>query len=106
MTDARSCPACRAAWRAVATCPRCGADLAPLMRLAARAWTLRETARAALRAGDVVEALAAARAAYALERTPQAQRLLALSLIARGEPAAARSVMARQPGYSAPCAPR
>ena len=89
MTDARSCPACRAAWRAVATCPRCGADLAPLMRLAVRAWTLRETARTALRAGDGVEALAAARAAYALERTPQAQRLLTLSLIARGEAAAA-----------------
>ena len=94
MTDARRCPACRAAWRAVATCPRCGADLTPLMRLAARAWALREAARAALRAGDDAAALAAARAAYALERTPRAQRLLALSLIARGDAAAARAIVA------------
>ena len=92
MTEARRCPACRAAWRAVAICPRCGADLAPLMRLAARAWALRETARAALAAGDDGAALAAARAAYALERTPRAHRLLVLSLIARGDAAAARAI--------------
>ena len=86
----RHCPACRAAWRAVATCPRCGADLAPLMRLAARAWTLRETARAALLTGDGATALAAARAAYALERTEHAQRLFGLALIACGDAAGAR----------------
>lgn len=95
MTDPRRCPACRAAWRAVALCPRCGADLTSLMRLAARAWALREAARTALRAGDGVAALAAARAAYALDRTPRAQRLLALSLIARGDAAAARAVVAQ-----------
>lgn len=84
MTDARRCPACRAAWRAAATCPRCGADLTALMRLAARAWALREAARTALRAGEGATALAAARAAYALERTPKARHLLTLSLIACG----------------------
>ena len=94
MTDARRCPACRAAWRAVATCPRCGADLTSLMSLAARAWTLREAARAALQAGDGAAALPAARAAYALDRTPRAQRLLALSLIARGDAAGARAIVA------------
>jgi predicted amidophosphoribosyltransferase len=93
MTDARRCPACRAPWRALATCPRCGADLAPLMRLAARAWALRETARAALLAGGAAEAVAMARAAYALERTPRAQRLLALALIAGGD-AGARALIA------------
>jgi hypothetical protein len=64
------------------------------MRLAARAWALRETARTALRAGDDAAALAAAHAAYALERTPRAQRLLALSLVARGDAAAARALVA------------
>jgi len=63
------------------------------MRLAARAWALREAARAALLAGGVAEALAMARAAYALERTPRAQRLLALALIAGGH-AGARVLIA------------
>ena len=89
--DARRCPACRAPWRAVATCPRCGADLAPLMRLAARAWALREAARAVLLAGDDAAALAAARAAYGLERTPRAHHLLALALIATGDAVGARA---------------
>lgn len=84
MTDAHRCPACRTPWRGVVTCARCGADLAPLMRLAARAWTLREAARAALLAGDDTEALTAARTAYDLERTARAQRLLALALIVSG----------------------
>ena len=63
------------------------------MRLAARAWALREAARAALLAGGAAEALAVARAAYALERTPRAQRLLALALIASGN-AGARAMIA------------
>jgi hypothetical protein len=63
------------------------------MRLAVRAWTLRETARAALLTGDAAETLAMARAAYALERTPRAQRLLALALIAGGH-AGARALIA------------
>ncbi len=94
MTDAHRCPACRAPWRAEATCPRCGADLAPLMHLAARAWTLREAARAALLAGQGTTALALARAAYALERVPRAQRLLALALIASRNAAGVRDLIA------------
>jgi hypothetical protein len=62
------------------------------MRLAARAWALREAARAALLAGGAAEALAMARAAYALERRPRAQRLLALALIASGN-AGARALI-------------
>ena len=94
MTDERRCPACRTPWRAALLCPRCGADLGPLMRLAGRAWVLREAARTALLAGDNVAALAHARAAYALERTPQAQRLLALALVAIGDAAGVRGLMA------------
>lgn len=94
MTDARRCPACRAPWRAVATCPRCGADLGPVMRLAVRAWALREAARAALLSGGAAQALAMARAAYALEQTPRASGLLALALIAGGDAAGARTLIA------------
>ena len=64
------------------------------MRLAAEAWSLRETARAALAAGDGAAALPAARATYALERTERARGLLALSLIAHGDAAAARALLA------------
>jgi hypothetical protein len=64
------------------------------MRLAVRAWALREAARAALLAGGAAEALAMARAAYALEQTPRAQRLLALALIADGDAAGARTLIA------------
>lgn len=93
MSDAQRCPACRAPWRGVATCPRCGADLGPIMHLAARAWTLRESARAALVAGNVAAALAAARTAYGLERTPRAHHLLVLALIATADAAAARALI-------------
>src|SRR5262250_1972857 len=52
---AMACPTCRAAWRGVPTCPRCGTDLTALMRVAVRAWELRQAARAALCAGDRTE---------------------------------------------------
>ena len=82
---AMACPTCRAAWRGVATCPRCGTDLTALMRVAVRAWELRQAARAALCAGDrPTEALALARAACQLHTTPYGQRLLALALFANG----------------------
>ena len=93
MTDERRCPACRAPWRAAIVCPRCGADLGPLMCLAARAWALREAARVELLTGDNAAALARARTAYALERPPQAPRLLALALIAVGDTAGARGLI-------------
>jgi predicted amidophosphoribosyltransferase len=93
VTDAHRCPACRAPWRGVAICPRCGADLTPLMRLAVRAWALREAARAALLAGDDADALALAQAAYALAQTPRAQCVLALALVATGDPVGARAVL-------------
>jgi hypothetical protein len=56
------------------------------MRVAAKAWQLREAARATLRAGDrPVQALDLARAACRLHATRQGQRLLALALVAAGQ---------------------
>ena len=90
------CPTCRAAWRSVATCPRCGADLTALMRVAVRAWELRQAARAALAAGNrAAEALALARAAGQLHTTPHGQRLLALALLMNGQMAEAAAVIAQ-----------
>src|SRR3989442_7716795 len=83
---ALACPTCRAAWRGVATCPRCGADLTALMRMAVRAWDLRQAVRVALCAGNrATEALALARAACQLHSTPYGQRLLALALLMNGQ---------------------
>ncbi len=89
-----ACPTCRAAWRGVATCPRCGTDLTALMRVAVRAWGLRQAARAALCAGDrTAEALALARAACQLHTTPSGQRLFALALLVNGHIAEAYALI-------------
>lgn len=85
MTDLR-CPTCRAPWRAAATCARCGTDLLPLMRFAARAYALRESARRALLdPSRAAEALALAREAHRLQRTERSTALLALALVAANE---------------------
>jgi hypothetical protein len=56
------------------------------MRVAAKAWELREAARVALCAGDrAAQALDLARAACRLHATRQGQRLLALALVAAGQ---------------------
>jgi hypothetical protein len=91
---AMACPTCRAAWRGVTTCLRCGTDLTALMRVAVRAWELREATRAALGVGDrTAEALALARAACQLHPTPYGQRLLALALLVDGHMAEAYAVL-------------
>jgi hypothetical protein len=51
------CPVCHARFRGSCTCPRCGADLAPLMLLMAKAHRLRQDARGALQVGDHERAL-------------------------------------------------
>jgi predicted amidophosphoribosyltransferase len=51
------CPVCGAGFRATPICSRCKSDLAPLMRIAARAWAARERSRSALNAGDLPRAL-------------------------------------------------
>ena len=89
-----ACPTCRAAWRGMATCPRCGTDLTALMHVAVRAWELRQATRAALCADDrTAEALALARAACQLHTTPYGQRLLALALLVNGHMAEAYALI-------------
>jgi hypothetical protein len=105
---AMACPTCRAAWRGVVTCSRCGTDLTALMRVAVRAWELRQATRAALCAGDrATEALALARAACQLHTTPSGQRLFALALLVNGHMAEAYTVLtqalqAQQPPFPLP----
>src|SRR5499425_2385775 len=93
---AMACPTCRAAWRGVATCPRCGTDLTAVMRVALRAWELRQATRAALCAGDrPAEALALARTACQLHTTQYGRRLLALALLVNGDMAEAYALFER-----------
>ena len=100
-----ACPTCRAAWRGAVTCPRCGTDLTALMRVAIRAWELRQAARAALCADNqTAEALALARVAGQLHTTPHGQRLLALALLMNGHMAEAYALLeqAMQPPFPLP----
>jgi len=74
------------------------------MRVAVKAWELRQATRAALCAGDrPAEALALARAACQLHTTPYGQGLLALALLVNGHMTEASGVMAQvlqdQRGY-------
>jgi len=94
MNEVFPCPTCRAPWRGVTICPRCGSELAALMHVAVKAWELREAARAALCGGNrPADALALARAACRLHTTHQGQRLLALALVAAGQLAEAHALM-------------
>lgn len=61
---ALKCPVCAAAFRGSEICPRCGTQLQPLMRIAARAWALRQISRAKLLEGDLHGALRHAAAAW------------------------------------------
>jgi predicted amidophosphoribosyltransferase len=74
-----ACPACRAGFRSVAICPRCGADLAPLMALAARAWRLRQRARQALAIPDFARARQLAAQAQQVHATQPGAALLAVA---------------------------
>ena len=74
-----ACPVCRARFRGARVCSRCGADLTPLMLLAARAWRLRQDARLAMTESDYGRALESAAAAQELQRSRSGEflRLLA-----------------------------
>ena len=69
------CPVCRAHFRGSLHCSRCGADLSPLMGLAAQAYTLRKAARQLLKQGDGRAAMASVQAAQRLHRTPEGSLL-------------------------------
>ena len=68
-----SCPTCRAPWRGTSECPRCGSDLAPLMRVCAAAWRHRRAAAAALAAGEWSDALHHARTAKQFDTKESAE---------------------------------
>jgi predicted amidophosphoribosyltransferase len=78
LTEYGRCPVCQARFRGTRICSRCGADLHPLMLLAAKSWKLREAARCAIAAGDTHRALALSNEAEQLHRTPQGKALQAL----------------------------
>ena len=73
--DPLCCPVCRAQFRGARECSRCGADLAPLLALQARAHQARQDARQALRRADLKEALTRVELAERLCSTPQGRRL-------------------------------
>jgi hypothetical protein len=70
-----SCPVCRARFRGSSQCSRCGADLSPLMGLAAQAYSLRQAARQLLRQGNCEAARVAVKEAQRLHRTPEGSLL-------------------------------
>lgn len=78
------CPVCRARFRGMATCSRCGADLTRLAFLRARAYQLRQQAREELRAGELSRALGSAEEAQRLHRTSEGSLLESLSAVANG----------------------
>ena len=73
------CPVCQARFRATRRCSRCGADLEPLMLLAAMAWRLRQSARQALASGQFDLAARLAAQAQAAHQTRAADSLSTLS---------------------------
>ena len=99
------CPTCHAPWRHVTLCGRCGTDLTTVMQVAVRAWEVREAARKLLWAGDrPAEAVRLARTACQLQATQQAQKLLALTLLANHQSAEAHATIA--PLIAGQAAPR
>jgi hypothetical protein len=73
--EAPRCPVCQARFRDSRTCSRCGADLAPMMILIAKAHQLRQHAREALQRGKLELALWLATEAQAACSTPQGRDL-------------------------------
>ena len=73
------CPVCLARFRGTRECSRCGADLTIVMKLAARAWHLREAARESIRRDDPIVARALATEAQEICSTPTGRRIQALS---------------------------
>ncbi|MBI4871402.1 MAG: hypothetical protein HY814_07530 [Candidatus Riflebacteria bacterium] len=74
-----TCPVCRARFRGSAACSRCGAELAPLMRLIVRAAGLRSAALEALSAGELQGAAALAGDAQAVHPTAAGRSLWLLA---------------------------
>jgi len=69
------CPVCLARFRATEHCSRCGADLAPLMRLSFQSYRLRQESKQAVAEGDFQKARDLARAAQEFAFTEAGGRL-------------------------------
>jgi predicted amidophosphoribosyltransferase len=69
------CPVCRARFRGVVICSRCGADLSTVMALVASAWRARQAARRSLAEGDIPCAQALALHAQQLAYTEAGKKL-------------------------------
>jgi predicted amidophosphoribosyltransferase len=80
--DAGRCPVCQARFRGASPCSRCGADLEPLLLLAAHAYALRQAARRALQSGNLPAAAALARTARSWHASPEATFLAVVSAAA------------------------
>jgi hypothetical protein len=74
------CPVCQARFRGSRICSRCGADLEPLMRLAVKAWQLRQASRQALDAGDIQRGLSLAMEAQGTQYTGSGEALRLLGV--------------------------
>lgn len=70
--EAGRCPVCGARFRGASSCSRCGANLEPLLLLAAHAYAARQAARRALQSGNLPAAAALASTAWSLQATPEA----------------------------------
>lgn len=70
-----SCPVCRVGFRGETTCPRCGADLTPLMQLVALSWHARQEARRLLATGATEQARDQIEIAQRLQATRAGHRL-------------------------------
>ena len=73
--DRLVCPVCQARFRSQRRCSRCGADLSPLMVLAAKAFFLRQAGRTALLQGCYDSAQKCARESQSLRATAAGHRL-------------------------------
>jgi predicted amidophosphoribosyltransferase len=79
MSVANPCPVCQARFRGARICSRCGANLEPLMRLSARAWQWRQSARQAIETGEYERAHELATRAQGVQRTSSGEALQLLS---------------------------
>jgi len=75
ISSSLACPVCRAKFRGVAQCSRCGADLSILMQLAAQAWQQRRAALQSLQRGDGRAALVSIQEAERLHSTAEGRFL-------------------------------
>ena len=78
-----TCPACQSPFQGKAICPRCDADLTPLMTAIGRAFHLRCQARQALGQGQYQTARRFATRAQRLHHTFRGESLLNIAAIAQ-----------------------